>query len=305
MGVQPLMGPRGIWVLAAVCAASAMIVPAAFAAPGGKGLQEEKDVVYGTAGGQELKLDVCRPANQQGLLPAVLFVHGGGWSGGDKRDFTQLAAGTAGAGYVTFNANYRLVANGKNTYPAALDDVQRAVRWIRANADRYQVDPERIGALGASAGGHLVALLGTRDTRHNSDKALAAYSSRVTCVVDLFGPTDLTAPFPRKAWGTFDVQALVEHFLGGAPADLKEQYREASSLFQVDKKTVPFLIFHGTADPLVPLDQSQRLDEALRKAGIESKLIIFEGEGHGFAKRENQDAFAKATLEFLNRHLKR
>lgn len=113
------------------------------------------------------------------------------------------------------------------------------------------------------------------------------------------------APFPRKAWGNFDVQALVEHFLGGAPADLKEQYREASPLFQVDKKTVLFLIFHGTADPLVPLDQSQRLDETLRKAGIESKLIIFEGEGHGFAKRENQDAFAKATLEFLNRHLKR
>jgi acetyl esterase/lipase len=259
----------------------------------------EKDVVYGEAGGQKLLLDVYRPDNQE-VLPAVVFVHGGGWSGGNKRDFGDLAAGLTKAGYVSFSVGYRLVTREGNTYPAQLDDVQRAVRWIRAHAKQYNVDPNRIGALGASAGGHLVALLGTRETRDNSDAALAAYSSRVNCVIDIFGPTDFTVPNTLSD----EARGIVVNFLGKTREEAPEIYRDASPITHIDKKTVPFLIFHGTADPLVPLDQSQRFHDALRRANIESTFIPFEGEGHGFKKKENNDKFVAESLAFLNRHLK-
>lgn len=270
----------------------------------GMPVETEYDIAYGEAGGQKLLLDVFRPTGQAAkrTRPAVLFVHGGGWAGGDKRDFRDMARGLAGAGYVCFSAGYRLVTPTKNKYPAQIDDVQRAVRWIRANAGKYGVDPRRVGALGASAGGHLVALLGTRDTRDNHDPALARYSSRVACVVDLFGPTDLTAKLPSPPG--LDVQALLTSLMGKPLEQARALYRDASPLFHVDGKSSPFLIFHGAEDPLVPLDQSRRFHAALGRAGVASTLIVFQGEGHGFAKPENQARFIRETLAFFNRYLK-
>jgi acetyl esterase/lipase len=264
-------------------------------------MQTEKDVVYGEVDGQELLLDVYRPGGAPKTRPAVVLVHGGGWSAGSKNDFGDLAAGLTRAGYVSFSVGYRLVTAARNKYPAQIDDVQRAVRWIRAHSERYGVDPKRIGALGASAGGHLVALLGTRDTRDNSDPELAAYSSRVNCVIDIFGPTDFTGP---KAGLSPDAHAIVLNFFGQSPEEAPALYRDASPITHIDQKTVPFLIFHGTADPLVPIDQSQRFYDALRTAKIEATFIPFEGEGHGFVKKENQDRFLQEGLAFLNRHLK-
>jgi acetyl esterase/lipase len=248
-------------------------------------------------------LDAYRPEAKpagQALLPAVVFVHGGGWAGGNKSDFGDLAMGLARAGYVSFSVGYRLVTREGNKHPAQLDDVQRAVRWIRAHAGQYGVDPNRIGAVGASAGGHLVALLGTRDTRDNSEASLSAYSSRVSCVIDIFGPTDFTVP------GTLsnEARSIVSNFLGKTREEALELYREASPIAHIDRNTVPFLIFHGTDDPLVPPDQWQRFHDALRRAGIESKVISFEGEGHGFQKKESNDRFILESLAFLNRHLK-
>src|ERR1700757_2948651 len=204
-------------------------------------VQVESDVVYGKAGGQRLLLDIYRPAGPKKVLPAIVLVHGGGWSGGDKRDFRDLAMSLSQSGYACFSINYRLVTKAGNKYPAQLDDVQRAVRWIRANASKYGVDPNHIGALGASGGGHLVSLLGTMDTRNNSDPALAQYSSRVTCVVDMFGPVDLTVRFPvlPKA----NVEGIVVRLIGKARARAPKSYRNASPLFHINKKTVPFLIF--------------------------------------------------------------
>ena len=264
--------------------------------------QVDRDVVYGEAGGEQLKLDVYRKANQNGVLPAIIAVHGGGWVGGDKREFADVCQGLTDAGFVAFSVNYRLVKENSNKWPAQLDDVQRAVRWIRANADKYKIDPTRIGAVGASAGGHLAALLGTRETRDNTDPALANYSSRVTCVIDLFGPTDLTLT-PEEANISPIGMALVQGLIGKTPQEAPEAYKDASPVKFVDKKTVPMLIVHGTVDPLVPIDQSQRLYDRLKQEGIEVQFIKLEGEGHGIVKPENiQRLMASAGL-FLTLHL--
>lgn len=255
------------------------------------------DVAYGND--PEQKLDIYLPARTQAKSPVILFVHGGGWSGGNKRDFGTLAQGAANNGYVGISVGYRLAKADKNKYPAQLDDVQRAVRWVRANAEQYGIDPQRIGAFGASAGGHLVAFLGTRDTRDNSDTALARYSSRVQAVVDLFGPSDLASQKPVSDLA----KNIVVNFIGKTPDEAPDVYKDASPLLFVTKTSAPTLIFHGTADPLVPIDQSQVLYDALQKSGVESEFVKFEGEGHGFRKPENNAALFQKTLAFFNKHL--
>lgn len=265
----------------------------------------DTDIEYGRINNKPLLLDVTKPADKaEQLRPALIMVHGGGWVGGDKRDMRGVAEQVSRMGLVCFNINYRLTYGEENQWPAALDDTQRAIRWVRANAAKYGIDPERIGALGASAGGHLVALLGTIDTHDNSDIELAKFSSRVKCVVDLFGPTNLGEDFSTQERLGLTANELVKKFLGGVGYQEKlETAHEASPLLKVDAKSAPFLIFHGAADDLVPPAQSEKMDAALKKAGIESKLIVFPGEGHGFKKKENQERLARETAEFLRRHL--
>ncbi len=269
------------------------------------GLREELDVKYGEANGQPLLLDVFRPAEQEGKLPVVIYVHGGGWTQGDKKDFHDGARGMARRNYVTFSIGYRLVRPGEagTHWPAQIDDVQRAVRWIRSKGDEYQIDIGRIGAVGASAGGHLVSLLGAIDTRDNSDKSLAGYSSKVQCVVNIFGASDLTPDFSKNGEAGPYVQQLVDNLIGHPKDTHLEIYKQASPLFRVTSSAAPFIHFHGTEDPLVPLDQSQRLHDALKKADVDSTLVIFEGEGHGFAKPGNMEKFITDAVTFLDKHL--
>jgi acetyl esterase/lipase len=262
-----------------------------------------KDVEYGRAGAKPLLLDVLAPPRAAHPHPCIVFVHGGGWIGGDKKDMTPFAEAAARAGYVCFNINYRLAFGSENHWPIPLDDTQRAVRWARAHATDYGGDPNRLGALGASAGGHLVIFLGTTDTRDNSDASLAKYSSRADCVVDLFGPVDLAEDLSKKVAAGLASNDMIRQLLGGTPAEKPEAARDASPLWRVDAKSSPFLIFQGRRDVLVPPDHSERLDAALRKVGVESKLILFDNEGHGWQHPENQARFAAETMAFFNRHL--
>jgi len=259
----------------------------------------ERDIPFGIADGQKLLLDVCRP---EGLAakprPAVILVHGGGWAAGDKKDFFDAATGLAQQGYVAFSVNYRLAAGGRNPWPAQLDDVQRAVRWVRAHAGTYGVDPKRIGALGHSAGGHLVACLAARETRDNSDPELAPYSSRVTCAVDMSGPVDLVTSDNPQAAGT------IANLFGGPAAEHPELARDASPILFVDAKTAPILIVHGRIDSLVAVRHAEQFDAALRKAGVESTLLIFDNEGHGITDRLDASRMITTALGFLNAHLK-
>jgi acetyl esterase/lipase len=251
-------------------------------------------------------LDVYLPTQPtEKLRPAVLLVHGGGWIYGDRRQMRRTAEATATAGYVAFTLDYRLASGPSTIWPAQLDDVQRAVRWVRAHAAQYDVDPERLGAIGESAGGHLVTFLGTADTRDNSDPALARFSSRVQCVVDMYGPVVLVAedewrsPDERKG----QAYGLISRLVGGKPEEHIQTLRAASPLWRVDAKSSPFLIFHGESDHRVPPKHSEHLHAALCKAGVESTLIIFPDEGHGFGKKDDLNRVHAETVSFLKRHL--
>ena len=266
-----------------------------------------KDVVYTEATDPKegkvigTKLDVYLPQDGVAKHPSVILIHGGGWFAGDKGQYKDLATELAKAGFVAFSLNYRLAP--KFQYPAALDDVQHAVRWVRAHATEYTVDGDRLGALGDSAGAHLAAFLGLRDTRDNSDKTLAGFSSRVKCVVDLYPPTDFTGS-PEAAKINPAGLAMLQSFFGKKPEDAPDLYKDGSPITFVDKSASPFLIFHGDADKLVPIEQSKHLHDALKKVNVESTFVIFANEGHGFQKPGDLAAVKALTLTFFNRILK-
>lgn len=183
-------------------------------------VQQTLDVVYGEVEGTPLLLDVFQPSARETPRPAVIIIHGGGFVGGDRTIGWEAATHMAEAGYIAFSIGYRLFdqVGGSNPWPAQLDDAQRAVRWVRANAATYGVDPERIGAYGHSSGGTLAAMLGVRETRDDSDAELAGISSRVTCVVTLAGSSDLSIP-PPAVMATFEEQ-LNAGLFGGTPAEV-------------------------------------------------------------------------------------
>ena len=256
-------------------------------------VQRQMDVVYGEVDGETLLLDIAGPAVDTGPHPAVILIHGGGLTMGGRYFMTDFVQPLNEAGYVTFNITYRLFgSDGRNPWPAQLDDVQRAVRWVRANAATYGVDPERVCALGHSSGGHLAALLGTRETRDNADPTLASYSSRVTCVVDLAGETDLAMEGSAMYF---------TEILGGTPDEVPDVYRDASPLVHVDEATAPFLILQGANDEAVPIAQSRQMAEALHDAGVEVIYGEFPGQGH--LATADWRLVGPFTLAFLARHL--
>lgn len=264
-------------------------------------LKITRDVVYGTVEETKLLLDAYQPATDTETRPAIVLIHGGGFIGGDKQFYAPMARHLVEKGYVAFSLNYRLAP--KFHYPAQVDDVQRAVRWIRAHADAYHIDPERIGALGDSAGGYLAAMLGTRDTRDNSATELSKYSSRVECVVDLYGPTDFTIP-ASQAGATANALSLLKMFFGKTQDEAMDLYKDGSPIIYVAKSSAPFLILHGTADKLVPVDQSQRFCDALKAAGVESTLILMHKYPHGFLSPAQPKEAGVLADSFFASHLK-
>ena len=251
------------------------------------------------AGDDELLLDVYHPTPRATLRPAVLMIHGGGFVSGSRLDasVTEPARHLALTGFVVFAIDYRLhhQADRRNAWPTPLDDAQRAVRWVRENAETYRVDPQRVGAYGVSAGGGLAAHLGVRETRDNSDPELAGYSSRVACVVDLAGPTDGTIPPSDPS----DIE-FAATFFGGTFTEIPDVYRDASPLSHVDKETAPFLVIHCAQDTVVPVEHSRRLVATLREARIEVDYVEFPDAGHDIF---GWDRVGPMALSFFSRHL--
>jgi acetyl esterase/lipase len=242
-----------------------------------------------------LQLDVYEPA-ERGTTPrpAVVLIHGGGWTSLDKSTMTGMGNFLARKGFVAFSVDYRLYDGTKNRWPAQLDDVQRAVRWVRANATTYGVNAERIGAFGHSAGGQLAALLGMEDTRDNSDTALSRYSSRVQAVVDASAPSDFTAEKDHD-----NVTFLIS-FLG-ADSSQHAMWRDASPVFHARKGDAPFLVVHGTRDESVPIAQAQELVDTLQAKGANVSFLKID-DGHTF-QGEGRLQLAIETLAFFHQYL--
>ena len=217
-----------------------------------------RDLAYVENGHPQNRLDLYLPEKAKGRLPLVVWIHGGGWQGGSKEGCPVVSM--AAKGYVVASINYRFAQHA--VFPAQIEDCKAAIRWLRANAAKYHLDPDRVGVGGDSAGGHLVALLGTTGGVKDLEGDLGNLdqSSRVQAVVDLFGPTDFVTWDPNfnKA-----VYSMIEHLLGVSPQEDKEKARRASPITYVTKDSAPFLILHGDQDNVVPLGQSESLAEAL------------------------------------------
>ena len=272
------------------------------------GFVAHRDLVYASVGGRDLLLDVYTPEKKPSKpMPVVVFVHGGGWKNGSK-DRIARPLPILQHGYVLVSADYRL--SGEAIFPAAIKDCKAAVRWVRANAATYRIDPDRLGVWGTSAGGHLVALLGTAwevkewDVAHEEN---AAYSSKPAAVCNWFGPTD----FLRMN----DFEGRIDHdssdspesrFVGGPIQDHPHKARKANPITYVTPDDPPMLLMHGEKDLSVPYNQSELLHAALQKAGVESTLYQVAGTGHGFrnAMNDTPQSLLQMAAEFFDRHLK-
>lgn len=265
------------------------------------GIEFVNDVVYAEierdgADARPLTMDVAFPSQGgDDPLPAVIYIHGGGWQQGNKEQGRGLIMGLARGGYMAASVGYRL--SGEATFPAALHDVKAAVRFIRANAEELGVDPERIGVFGHSAGGHLSAMLGVTGSESGLEGTLgpADVSSAVTCVVSLAGPTDLTAlsAFGREGHG------MVNAFLGGSPEAQARIAQQASPVTHVHSGAAPMLLLHGTNDTLVPPGHARALHDRLSEVNAPVQLSLIEGEGHALQSRE----VLHQTAAFFDRHL--
>lgn len=236
-----------------------------------------KDITYCTMDNVALKMDVYYPPVFAPEWPVAMYVHGGGWRSGDKtqgigmRDVEELTKN----GFLVFSVNYRLAPEFK--FPAMIEDVKCAVRYLRAHADEYNLDPGRFGVWGSSAGGHLVSLMGTSDTSAGWD--IGEYldqSSQVQAVVDMFGPTDFTQKFEGG-------NAEIQNSVFGMQEYIQSLAKAASPVNYVSSDDPPFLIIHGAEDALVPLSQSQLFFDQLQASGVSSELVVVQNAGHGFA----------------------
>lgn len=261
------------------------------------GVLFERDVLYGTGGGEELKLDLARPETAEGPLPCIVILHGGGWAAGNKAQHVNMTWQFAQRGYVAATVGYRLAP--KHRFPAAIQDVKCAVRFLRAHAERYGIDPQKFGAVGFSAGGHLAMMLGVMDQEDGleGDGGWAEQSSKVQVVVNFFGPTDFLLDYPEAS------REILKTFMGGTKEEMPDQYRAASPVTYLNRGDAPILSFQGTQDPLVPHNQVYRLVDAMTKAGVGGRAEFLIGAGHGWIGAELLRS-ANEMRAFFDLHLK-
>ena len=259
----------------------------------------ERDVVYGDAGGRPLKLDLALPkAASDKPRPLVVFIHGGGWRNGDKAGgVSRVVPFVATGNYVGASVGYRL--SGEAIWPAQIHDCKAAIRWLRANAGKYGIDPERIGVWGSSAGGHLVNLLGTSGDVKELEGECGSpdVSSRVQCVVPFCGPANFLAP---KRFEGGRSPSAVDLLLGGTIEDKQDLAKQASPLTYVSRDDPPFLVVHGTADNTVPFEQAETFSAALRQAGVDVTLVKIIGGGHAIGG----DEVMQRVKAFFEKHLR-
>ncbi len=279
--------------------------PAEAGAPTIEGIRTIADLDYAGNGNPRQKLDLFLPEEpvSEKPLPVVVFIHGGGWQNGDKNGGGPRLAELLKSGrYAGASVGYRL--SDEAQWPAQIHDCKAAIRWIRAHAKEYGLDPDRIAVWGTSAGGHLVAMLGTSHGVEALEGAIgphAGVSSEVQAVVDFYGPTEMLTMGAHDSTIDHDAPNSPESkLLGGPVQEVPEVARSASPIEHVTEDDAPFLIVHGDGDKVVPYAQSVDFEKKLEAAGVSAIFLTVEGGGHGqgFGPSVNEavEAFLAAQL---------
>lgn len=286
---------RRTWLMGSGAALLALLVPVCALSQGPK---IERDLVIGSAGGEKLHLDFLRPAAGDGPFPLIVFIHGGGWRGGHRSETHGLMQGASKFGYASAAIQYRFAP--KHRFPAQWEDVQLAFQYLRKEAEKLQIDPERIVVVGGSAGGHLALLAGL----HKNERGERLPGIRG--IVNLCGPTDLVhVKIPddgnaamKKAAGV-TVDELIDALLGTNDRNA-EIAKRASPVTYIDKKAPPVLTIHGAQDNIVPAEQANILHTALKEAGVKENLILLEGVGHDLGGAANRLQLITEMVTFIN-----
>jgi acetyl esterase/lipase len=258
----------------------------------------EKNIEYANPDGQHLQLNLARPKDGSGPSPAVLCIHGGGFRAGTRDSYDKLCVTLARHGLLAATITYRLAP--KYQFPTAVHDCKAAVRWLRLNAPKYRIDPERIGVTGSSAGGHLAQFLGVtaRVPEYEGDQNPGA-SSAVACVVNVYGPSDFTKSYGKSV----DAHEVLPLWLGGNLEQARLRHVQASPLNWVTPDAAPTLLIHGTEDKYVAYEQAVWMSERLTACGVPARLITMEGAGHGFKGVDAEQA-ETASISFFEETLK-
>ena len=257
-----------------------------------------RDIEFANPDNQHLQVNLAQPKDGQGPFPAVVCIHGGGFRAGKREGYDKLLLTLAQHGYVAISVTYRLAPAYQ--FPAAVHDCKAAIRWLRANAARYHVDPAHIGAMGGSAGGHLAQFLGvTAGVPQFEGEGHLEQSSAVSCVVNFFGPSDFTKSYDKSV----DAKEVLPLFLGGDLSTKRKEHIIASPLYWVTPNAAPTLCLHGTADEYVAYEQAIWIVDKLKAAAVEAELIGFEGAGHGL-KGVPPEKTEGLMLTFFDQHLK-
>ncbi len=258
-----------------------------------------RDIEYAQVGRQSLRLDIYSPKEPVGKLPTVVWIHGGSWNSGDK-NFCPIGF-MAAQNLAIVSIDYRL--DTVAPFPAQLYDCKGAIRWLRANADKYNLNANHVGIFGASAGGHLALLLATTADNPKMEGDVGGnlnFSSRVQCVCAFYPPTELNRLVSNPQFRT-NPNGDVAKLIGGAVAQNVDKALVASPVTYVNKNCAPVFLMHGGTDTLVPPEQSQIFYDALLKAGVEAQLEIIPGKGHGIIA---PPPVAQEIYAFFNHHLK-
>ena len=258
----------------------------------------EKNLIYANINERNLHMDIIKPQNVDGKLPVVIFIHGGGWVWGNKKDMWEEAAELASKGFITATVEYRLAR--ERIYPAAVDDLKAAVRWLRSNANKYDIQSNKIGVVGRSAGGHLASLLGVTSEKKYFGELIGPSdpSAEIQSVVTMSGVVDMTGLYPRDPFAP-------SVFLGYSLIEAPELYQKASPVNHVGNKSAPFLFIHGTKDHLGSHDEVINMANKLQSFGITGEVHSIENGGHDFEKNPKWRVEAmNAMVDFFEKTLK-
>ncbi len=249
-----------------------------------------RDIIYRDVPGDRQSLDVLIPPGPAppGGRPVIVAIHGGGWRKYSNRQYEPAVAPLAAMGFVVVAPNYRLSRPGSPSWPIVREELRDAVRWVRAHASEIQADPNRVAAMGESAGGHLAAMLGTDPDPDGS--------ARVQAVVDFYGPADLATLHATS----IKASGAIRRFLGGSPETVPDRYVIASPITHVSSDDPPFLIVQGSNDDIVRPSQSTELAKRLTRAGVPNRLMIVRGAGHGISLRAGGRSLLRTVAGFLS-----